>query len=179
MNVHVLAREASETDTAAGLLAAATSASELSIAVVLPCFNEALTIGKVVQDFARALPGAVVYVFDNASTDGTVAAARQAGAVVFGEPRRGKGNVVRRMFSDVEADIYVMADGDGTYSASAAPALVAKLIDERLDMVVGVREGVKSDAGRKGHGFGNSLFNLLYAAAFGRDFSDIFSGYRV
>jgi glycosyltransferase involved in cell wall biosynthesis len=179
MNVHLVTREAPRADKAAGSTAVAASAPHLSLAVVLPCFNEALTIGKVVQDFARALPGAVVYVFDNASTDETAAAARQAGAVVLAEPRRGKGNVVRRMFSEVEADVYLMADGDGTYDACAAPALVAKLIDERLDMVVGVREGVTKDAGRKGHGFGNSLFNRLYAAVFGRDFTDIFSGYRV
>ena len=179
MNVHLLTREAPGADKAAGSTAVAASAPGLSLAVVLPCFNEALTIGKVVQDFARALPGAVVYVFDNASTDETAAAARQAGAVVLAEPRRGKGNVVRRMFSEVEADVYVMADGDGTYDACAAPALVAKLLDERLDMVVGVREGVTKDAGRKGHRFGNSLFNGLYAAVFGRDFTDIFSGYRV
>jgi glycosyltransferase involved in cell wall biosynthesis len=179
MNVHLLTREEPEADKPARATAVAASAPSLSIAVVLPCFNEALTIGRVVQDFAGALPGAVVYVFDNASTDETAAAARRAGAVVLAEPRRGKGNVVRRMFAEVEADVYVMADGDGTYDACAAPTLVAKLIDQRLDMVVGVREGVTKDAGRRGHGFGNGLFNLLYAAVFGRDFTDIFSGYRV
>ncbi|MCP8939765.1 glycosyltransferase [Alsobacter sp. SYSU M60028] len=151
----------------------------LSVAVVLPCFNEEKSIASVIADFRAALPHARLYVFDNGSTDGTRAVAERAGAAVFGEPRRGKGNVVRRMFADVDADVYVMADGDGTYDASAAPMLVRTLIDERVDMVVGTRSGVTDDAGRAGHAFGNRLFNVLYGGMFGFDFSDIFSGYRV
>lgn len=150
----------------------------LSIAVLLPCFNEEHAIGDVVRDFRAALPGARVYVFDNASTDATAREAVAAGATVIREQRRGKGNVVRRMFAEVEADIYVMADGDGTYDAVSAPRLVHKLIDERADMVVGTRAGVTEDAGRAGHAFGNRLFNSLYERAFGDGFTDIFSGYR-
>ncbi len=152
---------------------------KLSIAVVIPCFNEERSIAGVIADFRAALPGAAVYVFDNGSTDATRQVAADAGAIVFSEPRRGKGNVVRRMFADVDADVYVMADGDGTYDASAAPLLVRSLVDERVDMVVGTRSGVTDDAGRKGHAVGNRIFNLLYGGMFGFDFSDIFSGYRV
>jgi glycosyltransferase involved in cell wall biosynthesis len=150
----------------------------LTLAVMLPCFNEEHAIGDVVRDFRAALPGARVYVFDNASTDDTAREAIAAGATVIREKRRGKGNVVRRMFAEVEADIYVMADGDGTYDAAAAPRLVRMLIDERADMVVGTRAGVTEDAGRAGHAFGNRLFNSLYERAFGDGFTDIFSGYR-
>src|SRR5689334_1123966 len=106
------------------------------IAVILPCFNEAAAIGKVVRDFARALPGARVHVFDNRSTDATAAEARAAGAEVHEVAQRGKGNVIRRMFADVDADVYVMADGDDTYDASVAPSLVSRLLDGNLDMVV-------------------------------------------
>jgi glycosyltransferase involved in cell wall biosynthesis len=150
----------------------------LSIAVLLPCYNEALTIGAVVRGFADALPNARVYVFDNNSTDDTARAAAHAGARVFREGRQGKGNVVRRMFADIDADIYIMADGDGTYDPADAPSLVNALITERVDMVVGTRRGVSLDAGRSGHAFGNRSFNLLYRWVFGRGFSDIFSGYR-
>ncbi len=151
----------------------------LRIAIVLPCYNEAATIAKVVEDFRAAIPAAAVYVYDNNSTDGTADIARRAGAVVRRETRQGKGNVVRRMFADVEADIYVMADGDGTYDASAAPVLVELLVKNSVDMVVGTRADVTEDAGRSGHAFGNRLFNSLYQRLFGRDFTDIFSGYRV
>lgn len=130
-------------------------------------------------DFRRALPSAQIYVYDNNSTDETAQQAVLAGAHVIPSPRQGKGNVVRQMFSDIEADIYVMADGDGTYDAAVAPQLVEKLIMERLDMVVGTRRDVKKDAGRTGHAFGNKLFNKIYRVAFGSDFTDIFSGYRV
>ncbi len=151
----------------------------LSIAVVIPCFNEESCIAGVVADFKQALPGARIFVFDNASTDRTGELARAAGATVVLEPRRGKGNVVRRMFAEVEADVYVMADGDGTYDAAASPRLVHDLISRRLDMVVGTRAGVTDDAGRTGHAVGNRLFNGLFRSMFGDDFTDIFSGYRV
>lgn len=149
------------------------------VAVLLPCYNEEQAIAGVVLDFRRALPGATIYVYDNNSSDNTTQQAILAGAIVVPSPRQGKGNVVRQMFSDIDADIYIMADGDGTYDAKAAPELIGKLIDERLDMVVGTRKDVKLDAGRKGHAFGNDLFNRIYQFAFGNDFTDIFSGYRV
>jgi glycosyltransferase involved in cell wall biosynthesis len=148
------------------------------IAVLLPCFNEAATIDTVVRDFRAALPQARIYVYDNNSTDGTALKAMLAGAEVFRERRQGKGHVVRRMFADIEADIYVMADGDGTYSPRDAEELIRTLVTERADMVVGTRRGVHADAGRQGHAAGNRVFNLLYRTIFGRDFTDIFSGYR-
>lgn len=150
-----------------------------TIAVVLPCYNEEQTIGAVVRGFRDALPQAAIYVYDNNSSDLTALQARAAGAIVVREPRQGKGNVVRRMFADVDADIYIMADGDGTYDPHDAPQLINALVTERVDMVVGTRRGVTDDAGRAGHAFGNSIFNLLYRSLFGRDFTDIFSGYRV
>lgn len=153
--------------------------SRSRIAVILPCYNEATTIAQVVRDFEQAIPGADIYVFDNNSTDGTAEIAATAGAIVRNEPRQGKGHVVRRMFADIEADIYIMADGDGTYDASVAPNLIGLLQSEHVDMVVGTRSGVTEDAGRQGHAFGNQLFNRLYNFLFGDQFSDIFSGYRV
>ncbi len=152
--------------------------TDYSIAVLLPCYNEGTSIARVVLDFRTVLPGARIYVYDNNSTDDTAQQAALAGATVVPSPRQGKGNVVRQMFSDIEADIYLMADGDGTYDASKAPDLIEKLVSENLDMVVGTRKDVKQDAGRKGHAFGNKLFNRIYRFAFGDDFSDIFSGYR-
>ena len=152
--------------------------NDLEIAVLLPCYNEAQTIGDVVTGFREALPSARIYVYDNNSSDQTALKAALAGATVVREPRQGKGNVVRRMFSDIEADIYLMADGDGTYSPSDAPELVRTLLTERCDMVVGTRREVTVDAGRRGHAFGNSIFNRLYRMIFGPDFTDIFSGYR-
>ena len=149
------------------------------VAVLLPCYNEALTIAEVVQGFKASLPGAKIYVYDNNSSDLTALRARLAGAEVVREPRQGKGNVVRRMFSDIEADIYIMADGDGTYAPEDAPELMRTLLSERSDMVVGVRRGVTDDAGRAGHAFGNKIFNTLFQGLFGNDFTDIFSGYRV
>lgn len=151
----------------------------LRIAVVLPCYNEGLAIRAVVKKFQQVLPTAQVYVYDNRSSDNTASEALAAGAIVRYEPWPGKGNVVRRMFADLDADIYLMADGDGTYDADRAPAMVARLIDEQLDMVVGTRENVYENAHRAGHGFGNRLFNGLYRRLFGRLFTDIFSGYRV
>lgn len=149
------------------------------IAVILPCYDEAVTIAKVVRDFAQALPGARICVFDNASTDGTAEAARAAGAEVHTVPLRGKGNVIRRMFADVDADIYVMADGDGTYEAAAASRLVQKLCSEGLDMVVGSRVDDAPGAYRAGHRLGNRLLTQAVAWLFGDSFSDMLSGYRV
>lgn len=151
----------------------------MRVAVLLPCFNEEPSIGAVVAGFGAALPDAVVYVYDNASTDRTAQVAAAAGAVVRSEPAQGKGNVVRRMFADVEADLYVMADGDGTYDPADAPGLIAALADARADMAVGTRRDVTVDAGRSGHALGNRLFNRVYRWLFGEAFSDIFSGYRV
>ncbi len=154
------------------------AASSLDIAVLLPCYNEAATIGQVVSDFRAALPEAKIYVYDNNSTDGTALKAMLAGATVVRERRQGKGHVVRRMFCDIDADIYIMADGDGTYGPADAEELIRTLITERVDMVVGTRRGVHDDAGRQGHAFGNLLFNKLYRVLFGNDFTDILSGYR-
>ena len=152
---------------------------QLRVAVLLPCFNEEAAIGQTVAGFRSALPGADIYVYDNNSTDRTIEVAAAAGAVVRSERMQGKGHVVRRMFADIEADVYVMADGDATYDASAAPELVQKLTEERLDMVVGARRSEVEEAYRRGHRLGNRLFTGLLASLFGRTFSDIFSGYRV
>jgi len=149
------------------------------IAVILPCYNEAAAIGATVAGFRSALPGADIYVFDNNSKDRTAVVAREAGAIVRTERMQGKGHVVRRMFADVEADVYVMADGDATYDAAAAPGMVAMLLGEQLDMVVGARRDEVEAAYRRGHRLGNALFTGLLAWLFGRSFSDIFSGYRV
>jgi len=149
------------------------------IAVILPCYNEEAAIAATIAGFRKALPTARIYVFDNNSRDRTVEVAKAAGAIVRTERMQGKGNVVRRMFSDVEADIYVMADGDETYDASAAPALVQLMLDERLDMVVGARKSEVEQAYRRGHRLGNRLLTGLLARLFGRSFSDILSGYRV
>lgn len=149
------------------------------IAVILPCYNEGEAIGGVVQDFRRALPNATIYVFDNGSTDLTRQRAEQAGATVIVEYTRGKGHVVRRMFADVDADLYVMADGDGTYDASAAPMLIAHLLREHADMAIGARVPVQGAAFPRGHRLGNKIFNRAYRFLFGGSYSDIFSGYRV
>jgi glycosyltransferase involved in cell wall biosynthesis len=151
----------------------------LRIAVLLPCYNEEAAIAQTVAGFQAALPGAAIYVYDNNSSDRTREVAAAAGATVRTERMQGKGNVVRRMFADIEADIYVMADGDATYDAAAAPELVRRLIDERLDMVVGARKSEIEEAYRRGHRIGNRLFTGILAGLFGRTFSDIFSGYRV
>lgn len=156
----------------------AVSKQDMNIAVLLPCYNEGLSIAKVVLDFRRVLPGARIFVYDNNSTDNTSEQAARAGAIVVPSRRQGKGNVVRQMFADIDADIYLMADGDGTYDATAAQELIDKLVEDRLDMVVGTRRNVTVDAGRKGHAFGNRIFNFTYQAFFGNDFTDIFSGYR-
>ena len=145
-------------------------------AVLIPCLNEENTISEVVDGFRRSLPDATVYVYDNMSNDGTVEKALQAGAVVRKEDFPGKGQVVRRMFADVDADIYVLIDGDGTYDTDYAPLMIKKLTENNLDMVVGSRDHLD---GRLGHGIGNRLFNHLYRWLFGNGFTDIFSGYRV
>jgi len=150
----------------------------LSIAVLVPCYNEAPTVGSVVEAFRQALPGAIVYVYDNNSTDGTSDAARAAGAVVRSERGQGKGHVVRRMFADVEADIYLMVDGDATYHAPSAPALIAALIGGRHDMVNGARVEQAVAAYRPGHRFGNRLLTGLVARIFGTATTDMLSGYK-
>lgn len=150
-----------------------------TIAVILPCYNEEAAIGKTVRDFRAALPGATVCVYDNNSKDRTAQVAREAGAVVRNEPRQGKGNVMRRMFADVEADIYVLADGDDTYDATAAPALIKKLVDEGLDVVTGVRVHTDASAYRAGHVWGNKMLTGLTAMIFNVKLADMLSGYRV
>ena len=149
------------------------------IAVLVPCYNEEAAIGRVVRDFRAALPSATVYVYDNNSSDRTGAVAAEAGAVVRRELLRGKGNVVRRMFADVEADVYVMVDGDDTYHAASAPVLVAKLFAEQVDMVNGARRTEIQAAYRPGHRFGNKLLTWLVTAVFGHRTEDMLSGYRV
>lgn len=153
--------------------------AELRIAVLLPCYNEEAAIVQTVAGFRSALPGARIFVYDNNSSDRTCEVAAAAGAIVRTERMQGKGNVVRRMFADIEADVYVMADGDATYDAAAAPALVERLVAERLDMVVGARKSELEEAYRRGHRLGNQIFTGLLANLFGRTFSDVFSGYRV
>src|SRR5262245_58226788 len=149
------------------------------VAVLVPCFNEALAIAKVVADFQAALPEATVYVYDNNSTDRTIEVARAAGAVVRRETHQGKGNVVRRMFSDIDADVYVLVDGDATYDAPSAPKMIAMLVEERLDMVVAARVHEDEAAYRPGHVTGNRLLTGFVDTVFGAKFSDILSGYRV
>lgn len=151
----------------------------LSVAVLIPCFNEAAAIGKVVREFRVALPGADIYVYDNNSTDGTAQVAREAGAIVRQEPRQGKGHVVRRMFADVEADVFVMVDGDDTYDAASAPAMVEKLVAEGLDLVNGVRVAESQTAYRPGHKLGNRALSGLVQMIFGHGATDMLSGYRV
>lgn len=149
------------------------------IAVVVPCYNESATISRVVSDFRLALPGARVIAFDNNSTDDTARFAAEAGAEVIHVSLQGKGNVVRRMFADVEADVYVMVDGDATYDATVAPELISRLIDNGLDMVVGSRVSDDQAAYRLGHRFGNVVLTQCVASIFGRTFKDMLSGYRI
>ena len=152
-----------------------------SVAVLVPCYNEAITIAKVVDDFRRCLPDAIVYVYDNNSTDGTADIAREHGAVVRGETRQGKGRVVRSMVRDIDADYYIMVDGDDTYPAEAAVELLRPLIDDEADMVVGDRlsNGSYGDENdRAFHGFGNNLVRWLIKRIYGFKFSDVMTGYR-
>ncbi|HJQ18452.1 MAG TPA: glycosyltransferase family 2 protein [Allosphingosinicella sp.] len=153
--------------------------SKPRIAILLPCYNEEAAIVQTVAGFRAALPDALVYVYDNNSRDRTREAAAAAGAIVRSERMQGKGHVVRRMFADIEADVYVIADGDATYDAAAAPDMVARLLDERLDMVVAARRSELDDAYRRGHRIGNRILTGMLARLFGRTFSDVLSGYRV
>jgi glycosyltransferase involved in cell wall biosynthesis len=151
----------------------------MRVAVLVPCFNEEAAVATVVADFRKALPTAEVFVYDNNSSDRTVAVAREAGAQVRSERRQGKGHVVRRMFADVDADIYVLVDGDATYDAASAPRMIDRLLSERLDMVVGFRVDQVEGAYRHGHRSGNRILTGFLSWVFGRTFKDILSGYRV
>jgi glycosyltransferase involved in cell wall biosynthesis len=150
-----------------------------NVAVLIPCYNEEVTIGKVVADFQAALPDAQIYVYDNNSKDGTRRVAHRAGAVVRTELLQGKGHVVRRMFADVEADIYVLVDGDDTYDAGTVSEMIDLLIADNLDMVTGTREHESNDAYRRGHQFGNAMLTGAVRMIFGARISDMLSGYRV
>jgi glycosyltransferase involved in cell wall biosynthesis len=154
------------------------AAATPSIAVLIPCHNEAATIGRVVAEFSAQLPGSTIYVYDNNSSDDTARLAADAGACVRHEPLQGKGNVVRRMFSDIEADIFLLVDGDGTYDPQCAPQLVDLIATQGLDMVNCTRVAVSESAFRPGHAFGNRLLTGLVAWIFGNRMSDILSGYR-
>lgn len=149
------------------------------VAVLVPCYNEEISIAGVVADFRKALPDATIYVYDNNSADATTERARAAGAIVRQESRQGKGHVVRRMFGDIEADVYVLVDGDATYHAASAPAMIARLWEEQLDMVVGRRVHDDDEAYRTGHQLGNRLLTGFLGRLFGSRFTDILSGYRV
>ncbi len=153
--------------------------SDYRVAAVVPCHNEALSIGKVVRDLRRHVPGMVVYVYDNCSTDGTAEVAREAGAIVRHEQMKGKGNVVRRAFADIEADIYLMIDGDDTYDAAAAPDMIRALIEGHHDHVLGMRAPVADGAYRPNHEWGNKVLNGVVGTVFGTNVGDMLSGYRV
>jgi glycosyltransferase involved in cell wall biosynthesis len=151
----------------------------MRIAVLVPCYNEEAAVATVVADFRKALPSAAVYVYDNNSRDRTAIVARQAGAEVRSERRQGKGHVVRRMFADIDADIYVLVDGDATYDAPSAPRMIELLLNDRLDMVVGLRVDQVRSAYRRGHRTGNWMLTKFLSSVFGQAFKDILSGYRV
>lgn len=151
----------------------------MKIAVLIPCYNEEISIAKTVADCRTYLPQAEVYVYDNNSTDKTIEVARAAGALVYRESHQGKGNVVRRMFSDVEADVYVMVDGDATYDMASVPSMIQKMQQERLDMVTGVRKTTEGKAYRAGHQFGNWLMTRIVHLFFGKQTEDMLSGLRV
>lgn len=150
-----------------------------AIVVLMPCYNEECSVAKVIEDFRNSLPTAIIHVYDNNSSDHTCRVARGAGAVVRRETLQGKGHVVRRMFADVEADIYVLVDGDDTYDATAAPAMVRALIADQLDMVTAIRQSTEPQAYRLGHRMGNRLLSFLVCKVFGSHVSDLLSGYRV
>jgi glycosyltransferase involved in cell wall biosynthesis len=151
----------------------------MRIAVLVPCFNEETAVATVVADFRKALPSAEIFVYDNNSRDRTAVVAREAGAEVRSERRQGKGHVVRRMFADIDADIYVLVDGDATYDAPSAPRMIEVLLNDHLDMVVGLRVDQAQAAYRKGHRTGNWMLTSFLSSVFGQDFKDILSGYRV
>src|SRR5947209_16266680 len=153
--------------------------SSLRVAVLVPCFNEEAAVATVVRDFRKALPSAQIYVYDNNSSDRTAAVAREAGAEVRSEHRQGKGHAVRRMFADVDADVYVLVDGDATYDAPSAPRMIDVLLSEHLDMVVGLRVDRSEAAYRRGHRTGNWMLTSFLSQVFGQAFKDILSGYRV
>jgi glycosyltransferase involved in cell wall biosynthesis len=153
--------------------------STMRIAVLVPCFNEEAAVATVIADFRKALPSARIFVYDNNSSDRTVAVAREAGAEVRRERRQGKGHVVRRMFADIDADIYVLVDGDATYDAASAPRMIDALVSDRLDMVVGFRVDQVETAYRRGHRAGNWMLTGFLSSVFGQAFKDILSGYRV
>ncbi|MGL9619632.1 glycosyltransferase family 2 protein [Bradyrhizobium sp. U531] len=155
------------------------TSEQLRIAVLVPCYNEEAAVATVVADFRKALPSAAIYVYDNNSRDRTAIVAREAGAIVRSERRQGKGHVVRRMFADVEADVYVLVDGDATYDAPSAPGMIDRLLDDHLDMVVGRRVDQVQAAYRLGHRTGNRMLTGFLASTFGHAFKDILSGYRV
>ena len=168
-----------EADDDATSAAQALAATVPRVAVVVPCHNEATAVARVCRDFARALPHATIYVYDNASTDLTSDVAAAEGAIVRREPLRGKGNVVRRMFADVEADIYVLVDGDATYDADSAPRMIELLRTQTLDMVCGARVSQDHKAYRPGHRFGNALLTSMVTRIFGDRVQDLLSGFRV
>lgn len=155
------------------------TAQPARVAVLIPCYNEAAAIAKVVSDFRLCLPKAAIYVYDNGSADGTAAVAAAAGALVRHETLRGKGHVVRRMFADIEADAYVLVDGDDTYDAAPGPAMVDMLLERQLDMVNGQRVADHGGAYRRGHRFGNRLLTAMVRLVFGDRIRDMLSGYRV
>lgn len=155
------------------------TSTQLRIAVLAPCYNEEAAVATVIADFRKALPSAEIYVYDNNSRDRTAAVAREAGAIVRSERRQGKGHVVRRMFADVEADVYVLVDGDATYDAPSAQRMIDRLLDDHLDMVVGLRVDQVQAAYRLGHRTGNRMLTGFLASTFGHTFKDILSGYRV
>jgi hypothetical protein len=156
-----------------------TETAQPRIAVLVPCFNEAAAVATVVADFRNTLPSAEVYVYDNNSSDRTKAIAVEAGARVRSERRQGKGHVVRRMFADIDADIYVLVDGDATYDAASAPRMIERLVADHLDMVVGLRIDQAEAAYRRGHRTGNWMLTRFLSSVFGQEFKDILSGYRV
>ena len=168
------------TSTAGALSQAeAAGASPLAVAVLIPCYNEEVTVGATVAAFRAALPDATVYVYDNNSKDRTIEVARDAGAVVRCEPRQGKGEVVRRMFADIDVDVYVLVDGDATYDAAAAQRMIARAVEDNLDFVNGARVSEALEAYRRGHRFGNYMFTALVRKIFGGQFTDLLSGYKV
>ena len=155
------------------------TAASPRIAVLVPCYNEEAAVAAVVKGFRQALPAAQIYVYDNNSKDRTADVAREAGAEVRSERRQGKGHVVRRMFADIDADVYVLVDGDATYDAPSAPRMIEKLLAEHLDMVVGLRIDQEEAAYRRGHRTGNWMLTSFLSSVFGQAFKDILSGYRV